>query len=322
MDEFPKESIAMRKMSSPLICRRMAKAFNAGQVEYVGRGFNNAHHRLSSIPNSPDLIIRRMLFPVNALDQRIKREYKVLEYLYALGYQNAPHPVRLLNSGEIDECPGFAMTYISGINPSFTPNSLFDLGKAVRLLHELPVPNWLVESGYSTNPDVILHNMCAVWPRKLDSIKDLMIRKDFEKLQKTVGIIPQIINSIYWTGYTSTLLHGDLGDHNIRYDELAEKLILLDWEFASVSDSLLDLMWLFNRRGFGKNERKFFFNGYGNISKEKEEKLDLLVRLCLVEDVIWAQSGLNDIKMGINAHYFREGDEEYLMKEVQRIHDI
>lgn len=323
IEQFPTVSIDMRLATSPLIEDRLKAVFGASKVVYVGRGFNNAHHRLSGTGGHLDLLTRRALFPIEALARRLEREYRVLEYLMKKGYPHAPRPIRRLIPGEIDACPGFVMTFIEGSNPDFEASAVRDLGVAVRLLHKLPVPDWLLGECSTTEPLRLLEKMWLAWRPKLETIRSTMLGVHLEKLEAVVSAVPGKVHSLDWRQTSAVLLHGDLGNHNLLREQHTARIVLLDWEFADVSDPVLDLMWLFNRSGFGELQRACFFEGYGNdIPDAWQEQLQVLPILCLVEDAIWAQSGIDDIKKGRNREYFQFGELEYLENMVARIQEV
>ena len=321
--DFPDGSVEMRPASTPTIRERLRCLFGARDVVYWGRGYNNAHHRLIDVDGLPDLIVRRMLAPVDVLANRLDREYRVLEYLAQQGYPHAPRPVRRIALWEVDGSPAYAMTFVDGTSPKLSVDTVIELGKAVGLLHQLPVPDWLAQAGPTTEPLPILMSLWSNWQRNPE-ILGRMPAIHRSRVVALIEAIPGYLLASDWTYTTNALLHGDLGDHNLVRD--ATCVVLLDWEFASVSDPTLDIMWLFNREGFGDSLQDAFFEGYcefygEDIPPSWRERLRVLRAISLVELAIWAQSGIDDIEEGRNSHFFESGDREYLQRQVGRIHE-
>jgi aminoglycoside phosphotransferase (APT) family kinase protein len=263
-----------------------------------------------------------VLFPVPALAERLHREFTALEYLASVGYSYAPHPVRLMVSGEVGPSPALAMEYIDGDRPGFSGNGLRDLGHAVRALHRLHPPAFL-QAGPQTAPGAILQAMVAALWRKLDVVGQEMAQSDRRSAERTLKSAEQQAQSMDWDPREVALLHGDLGDHNMLQEGVTGRMVLIDWEFAAVSHPLLDLMWLFHREGFGVQEADAFLQGYGKpFPDEWRRRLQPLATLCTVEDAVWAQSGVTDIQQGKNSHYFSPDDLGFLEHLVKRLHQV
>lgn len=320
ISDFPVTSVEMRSPSSPEICRHIEQVFG-GKVTYIGRGFNNAHHAISDIPGLPDLVLRRVLAPVEALTARLWREYRMLEHLAEHNYPHAPRPVCQVPHGVIDNSPGFAMTRVVGESPQFDTATVHQLGKVVARLHQIPVPAWLERAGTTTEPHALLLNIWRNWQRNLNVVETMPLEYRRQVLS-LIKNIPTYLDRVNWSDYQKTLLHGDLGDHN--FVRQGTEIVLLDWEFGAVSDPTLDVMWLFSREGFGINEQNTFLYGYAeeagkSIPRSWLQRLPLLRTIALVELAIWAQSGVNDIAEGRNSHFFAPEDLNFLQHQVARI---
>lgn len=196
------------------------------------------------------------------------------------------------------------------------------IGEAVRELHALPVPLDPVVDRSVANPQATISNMITAWRPKFDAIADSMQSADRLQLAHVLERLPQRFAHFNLGDKRRVFLHGDLGDHNYLRRHCDGRVMLIDWEFAAVSHPLLDLMWLYNRPGFGAEHRTFFESAYGSLPTEWAEPLELLRQLCTIEDVIWAQSGLQDVANGINNHYFSATDARTFAAAVARIHSV
>lgn len=317
--DFPQQSVEMRPACSPCIRRRLRKGFGASVVTYAGQGFNNAHHRLRGISGSPDLIVRRMLAPVEALSRRLEREYRVLEYLAEAGYPHAPRPFRRLAKEEIDDCPGFAMQLVDGTPIDLDLPTCYNLGSALSQLHRIPPPDWLKQVGSTTDPVEILSAMSRNHQAYLQAMESDAPKKWIERVRRLIFRITDQLPGLYWKDRLKTsLLHGDPGAQNCF--RARDSLVLVDWEFAAVSHPLLDLMWVFYTPGFGPAQRGAFFQGYGTSALESWLLLlPYLHAICIIDLAIWAQSGLNDIAAGRNTHFLRSKDRIQFDAQVARL---
>lgn len=317
--DFPKQSVEMRPACSPDIRRRLQEAFGASIVTYAGQGFNNGHHRLSGIPGSPDLVVRRVLAPIEALRRRLEREFRVLEHLANAGYPHAPRPFRRLVPGEVDDCPGFAMTFVAGEAINLDPPTCHELGRAMGRLHQIPLPDWLRNAGPTTDPVEILLGICKADQEYLSAMNGDAPAERIDRIGRIVNGIARLLPELDWKDRSENrLLHGDVGAHNCLRGPSG--LVLLDWEFAAVSHPLLDIMWLLYRDGFGEVQQRAFFQGYEMEPPESWlSLLRCLHAICVTDQAIWAQSGLNDIAAGRNRRFLRPEDRTHLEGRIQRL---
>jgi aminoglycoside phosphotransferase (APT) family kinase protein len=315
--DFPNTSVEMRPADSGPIRAKIQAVFDADSVEYVGRGYNCAHHVVRRHPPGQDVIVRRMLAPVAALERRLDREFQVLVQLHLAGFCHAPAPVRQLLPGEIDGSPAFAMTYVKGAAFLWCPDELRRLGRAVRTLHEIPVPCAL--AGLSLPPSEIVRRSLARVRNNLEMTGPTMSVRDARAFWSAYGRVEGVLSKLECNEDPMVLVHGDLGDHNVV--SANGTLVLLDWEFASVAPPVFDLMWLFSLRDeFGGDGQRHFLDGYGRTPEGTEEELPWLRRLALLDMSLWAHSGLDDIRSGRNAAFFGPNDEAFLERQVRRIH--
>ncbi len=314
--EFPGESATFATPDSVAIRDRIRTGLGASSVEFLGSGFNNAHH-VAQTPRG-DIVIRRALAPVQALGLRLSREYEVLRWLEGASYAHAPRALRQLPAEVIDGCPGYLMSFVQGVTWAATTDHAIQLGVAAGALHRLRMDNVPRVCGASLHPVEIVRRLTSRLESNFKVVKANMNTGCASKVQSILQRVPGRLETIDWSGASHAIVHGDLGDHNVRF--VGDLAVLIDWEFAAIGDPLFDLMWFAARDGVWEEHMPAFLDGYADARMRWRRKhLVLLRSIALAELALWAQSGLDDLQAGINSHFFRPGDRVFLERQVQRI---
>jgi aminoglycoside phosphotransferase (APT) family kinase protein len=321
--DFPSQCSDMRPADSAALRAGLAAALDLTDVRYIARGYNNSHHA-GRARDGRQVVVRRVLAPVAALERRLAREWAVLAHLDQAGFPHAPRPVRWLNAYETGGAPGFVMTHCAGMSPESGVATAAALGAAVAALHALPVPEAVASLFPVTDPVVLLGRTALTWRRHLDVVGASFPEAPRRDVERVATVLRDAIAGLPWCCTSRCLVHGDLGEHNVLSDAVTGDLALIDFEFAAVTDPTLDFMWLLARKGFDEATTDAFFLAYEErigaaIPACWHARLPALRAMSLVELVLWAQGGLLDIASGINSHYFRPGDEEELRAQVDRL---
>lgn len=318
-EDFPVKSLMMAEPDTPVLRERIRRLFSGTTVEYLGTGFNNAHHSVRT-DDGQGVVVRRALAPVPALQTRLRREYAVLLALKERCYPHSPHPVMEFAAGTLDACPAYAMTFVDGATWAGTAEQARALGQAASALHGLPIARLPGDCGTALAPMVIIERLCTRLRRNLHEIGPSWMAAQRARAGKLLDTLPGKLAACDWRDSRSALVHGDLGDHNVRFVDGCA--VLLDWEFAALADPLFDVMWFAARDGVWEHHMPSFLSGYGDSNiAGRMEHLRLLRDLALVELALWAQSGLDDLAAGLNGHFFRPEDGTFLGRQVERLED-
>jgi aminoglycoside phosphotransferase (APT) family kinase protein len=240
---------------------------------------------------------------------RISKEHSILSYLQSTGFSNAPISLWCDCTCTHISMPFSVQEYIDDSRrPHLSERQLMrDFARLLARLHSLSVPSNLLRSPTSgvTWQDFLMNcigNMYSWYGTLFNATGQSLAVSSF--LTQMSSIVANSIDLIRAEVHADSgfledtvdqesILHGDVGEHNIRVSQTG--LYLIDWEFATVGDPATDVGKFIRDRTLTNGERQKFISDYlymNPISQQRsfQTRVTLYEKLGAVQSVIWACS--------------------------------
>jgi aminoglycoside phosphotransferase (APT) family kinase protein len=218
-----------------------------------GFGKETTLFTLKSKSLSADLVMRRdpPLDPCGGLDcHTADKEFPLLKTVFKLGFP-APEPLWQENSSEIIKGPSFTIMRrapgavagdATGGQGKVSADLQRTLAQVTASLHNLPpLPELANISAFAPALwDKSAHDCARAY---INAWYEQYLRSSHLPLPAVHGLFNWMIAHVPETDEPSALVHGDIGFHNLLFNE-GQLSAVLDWEFAHIGDPAEDVGYI------------------------------------------------------------------------------
>lgn len=285
-------------------------------IKEINRGGYNINY-LVNIDN------RKFLFRFNLdkyidVDNQIEYEYQILKYLKEKNI--APKPYFIDIAKKDLKYDLLVEEFIENNPLKFGSKFLKDIGKLVRKLHLIPLPqnDFLIKN---TNP---LADQWNFIKKKIDFIKSTRFNQEF--LSFIDLYIPKIdryvsSHSDLFSAKEICINHRDMVIENVLQTD--KGLRLIDWQAAMIDDPSYDLTLFFCdimiewnlERGLTKKEKQVFLDSYG-ASDKLIKKVDIRQPMTYLELFIWVAYRASYLRNKLEKNLVKDFDKEFFQKRI------
>ncbi|HLT11206.1 MAG TPA: phosphotransferase family protein [Micromonosporaceae bacterium] len=211
--------------------------------ELIAGGKSNLTYRIWGADRGSTVVLRRPpLGHVLPTAHDMAREYRVIAALHPTGFP-VPTPIHLCPDADVIGAPFYVMSYVDGVvlrdqaqTDALTPE---DAGRAGDLLVETlaqlhgtdPAAVGLADFG---RPDGYLERQVRRWYQQWERSKTREL--------PTLDAVADALRSQLPSGGRTGIVHGDYRLDNVMFDVSVRRILaVLDWEMATLGDTLADL---------------------------------------------------------------------------------
>ncbi|MBU4455496.1 phosphotransferase, partial [Patescibacteria group bacterium] len=248
------------------------------------------------LPNSDQKIIAKAWKNPKLDSERAKHENAALRLLRVRNFKVAPRSMGYLKSAAIlfeEKIEGSPIE-------NFDKITINQLAETMAKIHSIELNAYgkpLTQRRKGTQMDCLndaLEKLCKdlsllLNPPEIISLVEQAVNKTENEAKKKPDA---------FQNNNFTLIHFDLNCNNILRSKNSDKIILIDWEQASVGDNAMDIAKLFLKLNFNEEQKNEFFIEYEKKLSKKDEyfqnRLEIYEPLVLINSILWRLRVLRD----------------------------
>ncbi len=274
-----KRAVAYIETLSPSIFDEKGK-LKVTNIKEIGTGTRHFNYLVTM--NGRKFLLRLSLTAEQ--EEHIRYEYEALQALQGTG--TVPRVYYHEGTSEHMGRPFLIMEYVEGVHPSdFSVENVMQIAAAVARLHRTKLTDNIIKKlKHRVSKDEIL----SIIKERVDYLAEKNLElsgnpKLTQMLESTFETLEALDVRECSIGVLS---HGDIASTNTVLTGPALKFI--DWETIAITDPAYDIISLFDRSGFDRQQRETFMEGYLAIRPDRGlssrmpafEKLREFDRLC------------------------------------------
>lgn len=226
-------------------------------------------------------------------EDRLRNEFVTLKFLEKINVDCVPKSVFFDFENSIH-----IVTYVGTQNINFSDLPQTQIKQLVKILNDVCVVDVDVFKGLAKEYNIKIDSSASLKSAFKDygiarfkQIKKQLITDDiYIKVEYYLQVISRIVASYVNENKTLFFWHGDISN-NLRLDKTNNKLFIIDWEFAKVTD-FLNPAYLLVHSNFTDAQNNIFINEYVRVLGLNKKKflaeLNIYSKVIMFNDVIWA----------------------------------